>query len=77
MTTSLDASGRSRQTFLTARLGSNAVLVRFCSGTCIMVWSILAAWATTTVAVSLVAKSLESSTVAVSQKEFCLALASS
>jgi hypothetical protein len=33
MTTSLDVSGRPRQTFLTAGLGSKAVLVRFCSGT--------------------------------------------
>jgi hypothetical protein len=33
MTTSLDASGRPRQTFLTVGLGSKVVLVRFCSGT--------------------------------------------
>jgi hypothetical protein len=33
MMTSLDVSGRLRQTFLTAGLGSKAVLVRFYSGT--------------------------------------------
>jgi hypothetical protein len=33
MMTSLDASGRPRQTFLTVGLGSKAVLVRFWSGT--------------------------------------------
>jgi hypothetical protein len=38
----LDASGRPRQTFLTAGLGSKAVLVRFYSGTSRVVWSILA-----------------------------------
>jgi hypothetical protein len=40
MMTSLDASGSPRQTFLMARLGSKAVLVRFYSGTCKVVWSI-------------------------------------
>jgi hypothetical protein len=39
----LDASGRPRQTFLTAGLGSKAVLVRFFSSTYMVVWSILAA----------------------------------
>jgi hypothetical protein len=53
MTTSLDASGRPRQTFLTAGLGSKAVLVRFRSGTFRVVWSILAACATMTVAAAL------------------------
>jgi hypothetical protein len=68
MTTSLDASGRPRQTFLTARLGSKVVLVRFYSGTCRVVWSILAAWVTMTVAAALIVESsLESSTVALSQ----------
>jgi hypothetical protein len=43
MTTSLDASGRLRQTFLTAGLGYRVVLVRFCSGTFRVVCSILAA----------------------------------
>jgi hypothetical protein len=43
MTTSLDASGNLRQTFLIAGLASRAVLVRFCSGTCKVDWSILAA----------------------------------
>jgi hypothetical protein len=33
MMTSLDASGRPKQTFSTAGLGSKAVLVRFYSGT--------------------------------------------
>jgi hypothetical protein len=50
MTISLDASGRPRQTFFTARLGSKAVFVRFYSGTSKVVWSILATWATKTVA---------------------------
>jgi hypothetical protein len=43
MTTSLDASGRPRQTFFTAELGTKAALVLFCSGTSRVVWSILAA----------------------------------
>jgi hypothetical protein len=42
------------------------VLVRFCSGTSRVVWSILAAKATMTVATALIAESLESSTVALS-----------
>jgi hypothetical protein len=41
MTISLYASGRPRQTFFTAGLGSKAVLVRFCSGTSRVVWLIL------------------------------------
>jgi hypothetical protein len=67
MTTSLDAMGRPRQTFLTAGLGSKAVLVRFYSGTCRVVWSILDASATMTVAAALIVEFLESSTVALSQ----------
>jgi hypothetical protein len=43
MTTSLDASGRPRQTFFIAGLGSRDVLVRFYSDTSRVVWSILAA----------------------------------
>jgi hypothetical protein len=39
----LGCAGRSRQTFLTAGLGSRAVLVRFCSSTSRVDWSILAA----------------------------------
>jgi hypothetical protein len=42
MTTSLDASGRPRQTFFTTGLGSKAMFVRFCSSTSRVVWSILA-----------------------------------
>jgi hypothetical protein len=64
MMTSLDALGRPRQTFLTAGFGSRAVLVCFWYGTCRVVWSILASWATMTIAAALIAKSLESSTVA-------------
>jgi hypothetical protein len=67
MTTSLDASGRPRQTFLTAGLGSKVVLVRFYSGTCRVVCSLLAAWATMIVVAALIVESLESSTVALSQ----------
>jgi hypothetical protein len=46
---------------------SKAVVVRFCSGTCRVDWSILAAWATMTVAAGLIAQSLESLIVALSQ----------
>jgi hypothetical protein len=67
MMTSLDASGRPRQTFLAARLGSKAVLVRFCFGTYKVVSSILADWATMTVVAAFIAESLESSIVALSQ----------
>jgi hypothetical protein len=67
MMTSLDASGRPRQTFLTAGLGSRAVAVRFCSSTSRVVRSILAAYATMTVVAALITESLESSTVALSQ----------
>jgi hypothetical protein len=66
MTTFLDASGRPRQTFFTAGLGSTAVLVRFCCSTSKVIWLILAAWATLTVVASLTAESLESSTVVLS-----------
>jgi hypothetical protein len=62
MTTSLDASGMPRQTLLTAGLGSKAVLLHFYSGTSRVVWTILAIWATITVAAALTAESLESST---------------
>jgi hypothetical protein len=64
MKTSLDASGKPRQTFLTAGLGSKVILVCFWSGTCRVVWSILATWATMTVVAALITESLESSTVA-------------
>jgi hypothetical protein len=63
----LGCVGLAEANFLTAGLGSKAVVVRFCSGTCNVVWSILAAWATMTVAAALIAESLESSTVALSQ----------
>jgi hypothetical protein len=43
------------------------VFVRFRSGTSRVVWSILATWATMTVAAALTAESLESSMVALSQ----------
>jgi hypothetical protein len=43
MTTSLDVSGRPRQTFFIAGHESKVVLVRFCSGTSRVVWTILAA----------------------------------
>jgi hypothetical protein len=39
----LDVSGRPRQTFFTAGLGSKAVAMHFCSGTSRVVWSILVA----------------------------------
>jgi hypothetical protein len=63
----LGCVGRPRKTFLTAGLRSNVVVVRFCSGTCRVVWSILAAWVNMTVVAALIAKSLESSTVELSQ----------
>jgi hypothetical protein len=43
MVTSLDASGRLRQTLFTTGTGSRVVVVRFYSGTSKVVWLILAA----------------------------------
>jgi hypothetical protein len=63
----LGCVGQAEQTFLIVGLGSKSVLVRFCSGICKVVWLILAAWGTMTIAAALIAESLESSTVALSQ----------
>jgi hypothetical protein len=63
----LGCVGQAEANLLDSWTWSKAVVVRFCSGTCRVVWSILAARATMTVVAALIAESLDSSTVALSQ----------
>jgi hypothetical protein len=60
----LECVGQVEANLLDSWTWAKAVLIRFCSGTSRVVWSILAAWATMTVVAALIAESLESSTVA-------------
>jgi hypothetical protein len=63
----LGCVGQAEENLFTAGLGSKVVLVCFCSGTSRVVWSILAAWATMTIAAALQAEFLASSMVELSQ----------
>jgi hypothetical protein len=56
--------GQAEANFLNGWTWVQAVLVRFCSGTSRVGWSILAAWATMNITTTLIVESLESSTVA-------------